>query len=447
MGTFVIKNVSLVNRNSIRLCDVAVKNERIYKIGNHLQFNEQIKEISGEGLYLLPGIIDDQVHFREPGYTHKGNVHSESRAAVAGGITTFMEMPNTNPATLTQSLLQEKYDQAAKTAFCNYSFYMGASNDNYDEVMRTNPENVCGVKIFMGSSTGNMLVDNTRALNRFFSELETLVAVHCEDEQTIKSNFATYFEQYGTNLDATFHHHIRSAEACYLSSSKAVSLAEKYGTRLHILHITTGTELNLFSNSIPLREKRITSEVCVHHLHFNASQYTTLGNLIKCNPAIKEDSQRQQLWKGLKEGYLDVIATDHAPHTWDEKHQPYINAPSGLPLIQHSLLMMLSYFDQGIISLERIVELMCHNPAIAFRIKDRGYIDEGFYADMVLVDLNQSTLVSEENVLYHCGWSPLAGSALSGKVVTTWVNGHAVYDEKTTIHGMGKRLEFEKLRL
>ena len=426
---------------------MAVKDDRIYKIGEGIRIDGKVIEIPGEGLYLLPGIIDDQVHFREPGYTHKGNVHTESRAAVAGGVTTFMEMPNTNPATLTQSLLQEKYNAAARHAFCNYSFYMGASNDNYDEVMRTDSEDVCGVKVFMGSSTGNMLVDNVQTLDTLFSELGTLIAVHCEDEQTVKRNLANYIEQYGENLTASFHPKIRSVDACYLSSSQAVALAKKHNTRLHILHISTGDEISLFDNTTPLYQKHITSEVCVHHLHFDASQYSELGNLIKCNPAIKEASHRLQLWQGLQDGYFDVIATDHAPHTWDEKMQPYIKSPSGLPLVQHGLQMMLSYFAQGKLSLERIVELMCHNPAVAFRIKDRGVIDEGYFADMVLVDMNVNPTVTKDTILYHCGWSPLNGKTLTGKVMTTWVNGHPVYDGHQFIPGKGKRVEFEKFRV
>lgn len=439
----VIKGALLFNRNKSQYADVLIEGGRISKIDAQLNIPGNAEEINGENLWLIPGIIDDQVHFREPGLTHKADIASESRAAIAGGVTSFMEMPNTNPAALTQELLQQKYDKAAQTSYANYSFFMGASNDNYDEVMRTNPKDVCGIKIFMGSSTGNMLVDNHKTLEHLFANVPMLIATHCEDEATIKENLQKFMLQYGEALQPSMHPLIRSVEGCYLSSSFAVELARRYNTRLHILHISTAKELALFDNSLPLSQKRITSEVCVHHLYFSSDDYTGLGNQIKCNPAIKEISNKEALFPALLDDRLDIIATDHAPHTWVEKSQPYLQSPSGLPLVQHSLNIMMEFVQKGMISMERVVEKMCHAPAECFGLKDRGYIDEGLYADMVLIDPTEQWKVSKENVHYKCGWSPLEGKVFTGKVKRTLVNGKEVYNSNGAfLQGEGKRLEF-----
>ena len=394
----------------------------------------------------MPGAIDDQVHFREPGLTHKATIHSESRAAVAGGVTSFMEMPNTNPPALTQQLLEQKYSIAKNSSAANYSFFMGTSNDNYEEVMRTNEKknNVCGVKIFMGSSTGNMLVDNSLILDKVFAGSELLIATHCEEERMIKENFEALKKQKGI-LSAADHPVIRNAEECFESSFKAVQFAKKYNSRLHILHISTEKELQLFSNMIPLKDKRITAEVCVHHLHFTSDDYEKLGNQIKCNPAIKSSNNKDALWKALLDDRLDVIATDHAPHTWEEKNEPYEKAHAGLPLVQHSLLLMLHYVKEGKISLEKVVEKMSHAVAECFQIKDRGYIREGYYADLVLIDMDKSTAVSKQNIEYKCGWSPLEGFTFPATVKNTFVNGHLVYGNGVFDESqLGERLQFNR---
>jgi dihydroorotase len=377
--------------------------------------------------------------------THKADIASESRAAIAGGVTTFMEMPNTKPSCLTQELLQQKYDIAHKTSYANYSFFMGASNDNYDEVMRTDPKNVCGLKIFMGSSTGNMLVDNHATLDHLFSNVPMLIATHCEDEGAIQRQLSTYNYMYGDNLKSFMHPLIRNEEVCYLSSSMAVEMAKKHNTRLHILHISTAKELELFTNSIPLRDKKITSEVCVHHLYFSADDYEKLGNLIKCNPAIKSIENRNALFPALLDDRLDIIATDHAPHTFEEKSLSYPRAPAGLPLVQHSLNIMLDFYQRGMITMEKVVEKMSHAPADCFKIQDRGYLDEGMYADMVLIDPEYKWKVVKENVYYKCGWSPLEGKEFTGRVLQTYVNGIKVFEnEGYFLQGQGQRIVFER---
>jgi dihydroorotase, multifunctional complex type len=428
MQKYLFKNISVVNEGSITVTDVFIEKGRIEKIGKNITVKENVTEINGEGKYLLPGVIDDQVHFREPGLTHKATIYTESKAAVAGGITSFMEMPNTIPNALTEKLLEEKYSIAAKNSLANYSFYMGVSNNNAGDVLQMNARKneICGVKIFMGSSTGNMLVDNEATLNKIFSESELLIATHCENENIIKANYQRFKKEKG-ELSASDHPIIRNEEACYASSSFAVSLAKKYNTRLHILHISTEKELELFTDTIPLKEKKITAEVCVHHLHFTADDYEKLGYLIKCNPAIKSKHNKEALWKGLLDGHLDVIATDHAPHTLAEKQPPYENAHSGLPLVQHSLLLMLEYFKEGKISLEKVAEKMSHAVAECFKIENRGYIREGYFADLVVVDLNENTTVKKENLLYKCGWSPLEGEKFSAVITHTFVNGNCVY--------------------
>jgi dihydroorotase len=447
MQNYLIKNVQVVNEGRITVADVLLKNGRIEKINSQItQKNTDAKEINGEGKYLFPGAIDDQVHFREPGLTHKATVYTESKAAVAGGVTSYMEMPNTVPHALTQHLLEEKYAIAARTSLANYSFYMGVSNDNAEEALKTNNKRkeVCGIKIFMGSSTGNMLVNNPNTLDRIFRESEVLIATHCEDERIIRQNFET-LKASGKQLTAADHPLIRTEEACYQSSLLAVHLAKKYNTRLHILHISTEKELQLFSNMMPLKEKRITAEVCVHHLHFTSDDYATLGNKIKCNPAIKAPHNREALWKALLDDRLDVIATDHAPHTMQEKEEPYEKAHAGLPLVQHPLLLMLYYYRQGKISLEKIAEKMSHAVADCFRVKERGYIREGYFADLVLVDLNRSSKVSKENILYKCGWSPLEGFEFPATITQTFVNGYLVYENGRFDESVkGYRLLFDR---
>lgn len=443
MSVFIIRGANLINRGQSKVADVLIKNQRIEKINDVVNYQGAYVEVNADGLWMLPGIIDDQVHFREPGLTHKASIETESKAAVAGGVTTFMEMPNTKPSALTQELLQDKYNIAAKTSYANYSFFMGASNDNYDEVMRTDPKTVCGVKIFMGSSTGNMLVDDRSVLERLFANVNMLIATHCEDEATINQQFIKFKEKYGSNLKASMHPLIRNEEGCFLSSSMAIELAQRYDTRLHILHISTRDELVLFNNDVPLKDKRITSEVCVHHLYFDADDYDTLGNLIKCNPAIKSKEHKAALFPALLDDRLDIIATDHAPHTWEEKSQSYEFAPSGLPLVQHSLDIMMDFHNKGMISKERVVEKMCHAPAICFDILDRGYLDEGKFADIVLYDPNASYKVTKENIHYKCGWSPLDSKTFKGKVVNTFVNGAEVFSDKGVFNkGLGQRLAF-----
>ena len=447
MQNYLIKNVQVVNEGRIISADVLIKNGRIEKIGELVtQADSNITELNGEGKYLLPGAIDDQVHFREPGLTHKATIYSEAKAAVAGGVTSFMEMPNTIPNALTQELLEDKYAIAAKTSLANYSFFMGTSNANADEVLKANDKKreVCGIKIFMGSSTGNMLVDSPNTLDKIFRESEILIATHCEDERIIKENLERIKGE-KRELTAADHPLIRNEDACYESSLHAIQIAKKYNTRLHILHISTEKELQLFSNMMPLKEKRITAEVCVHHLHFTSNDYARLGNKIKCNPAIKAPHNREGLWQALLDDRLDVIATDHAPHTLDEKEEDYEKAHAGLPLVQHSVLLMLHCHKQGKISLEKVVQKMSHAVADCFQIKERGYIREGYYADLVLVDLNKPTTVSTNNILYKCGWSPFEGFEFPAAITHSFVNGRMVYgngnwDESVT----GMRLQFDR---
>ncbi len=443
MLPILIKNATIVNEGKSLIQDVLVRDGIIERIETNISIQGNYQEINAEGLYLLPGVIDDQVHFREPGLTHKANIGSEARAAVAGGTTSFMEMPNTNPPATTQELLENKYAIAAAGSVANYSFFMGVANNNIEEVLKTNQKKneVCGVKIFMGSSTGDMLVDNYVTLTRIFGDSELLIATHCEDERIIAANKAKY-----PNPDnASYHPLIRDAEACFESSFTAIQLAMKGNSRLHILHISTTKELQLFSNMLPLGEKRITCEVCVHHLHFTADDYAQYGNLIKCNPAIKGPENKAALWEALLDDRLDIIATDHAPHTWEEKMQPYQSAPSGIPLVQHSLLLMLQYVQQGSISIEKVVEKMCHAPAICFQIAKRGFLREGYFADMVLVDMKEKTLVSKQNILYKCGWSPFEGHTFPASVVYTFVNGEIAYHNgKVNDSVRGRRLTFER---
>lgn len=444
MNTYLIKGATLVNEGQQTVTDVLIKNGRIEKTGQRLSAIGA-HEINAEGLYLLPGMIDDQVHFREPGLTHKADIFTESMAAVAGGITSFMEMPNTVPNTLTQELLAEKYGIAAQTSLANYSFYMGASNDNLDEVLKTDPKAVCGIKVFMGSSTGNMLVDNEQTLEHIFSKAPMLVATHCEDEQTIRNNLAGFKAQYGEHLTIAMHPLIRSAEACYKSSSLAVELARRYHTRLHILHISTAKEVSLFENNLPLKDKRITAEACVHHLWFNDTDYAQKGNFIKWNPAVKTAADQAGILQGLLDDHIDVIATDHAPHTLEEKQQPYLQAPSGGPLVQHALPALLEMHLQGKISLEKIVEKTAHNPAICFDIEKRGFIREGYWADLVLVNLHDPFKVTPLNVFYKCGWSPFDGETFRASITHTFVSGNLAYQNgKFTTNEKGKRLHFNR---
>jgi dihydroorotase len=444
MASILIKSATIVNEGKQTQADLFIKDGFIEKIAGSIDVKAD-KEINAEGLHLFPGCIDDQVHFREPGLTHKGNIASESRAAVAGGITSFMEMPNTVPNALTQQLLQDKYDIAAKDSPANYSFFMGASNDNLDEVLRTNAKNVCGVKVFMGSSTGNMLVDNPTTLEHLFAQSPMLIATHCEDEATIKSNLEHYKQLLGENIPVRLHPKIRSAEACYLSSSMAVELAKKHNTRLHILHISTAKETNLFSNNIPLADKRITAEACIHHLWFTDADYETKGNLIKWNPAVKTEADRDEILKAVLDGRIDVIATDHAPHTIEEKAQPYLQAPSGGPLVQHALPAMLELYHHGKITLEQIAEKMAHNVATIFQIEKRGFVREGYWADIALVNLNSPWQVNKSNILYKCGWSPFEGNTFKAKVVSTFVSGSLVYENGNLVSGQsGQRMTFAR---
>ena len=446
MSKILIKNVKVVNEGRSFHADVLLGDQRIMKIDQIIDNKYNAREINGENKCLLPGVIDDQVHFREPGLTHKANIHSESIAAVAGGTTSYMEMPNTKPPALTQELLEEKYTIAANSSPANYSFFMGTSNDNADEVLKTNDKKneICGIKIFMGSSTGNMLVDNHLSLDKIFREAEVLIATHCEDERLIKRNLEAITQQ-KSMLEPSDHPIIRDAEVCFESSLMAVQLAKRNNTRLHILHISTAKELQLFTNLIPLEEKRITSEVCVHHLHFTADDYATLGNKIKCNPAIKSPENRTALWEALLDDRLDIIATDHAPHTIEEKSGDYSHSHAGLPLVQHSLLLMLHYVQEGKISLEKLVEKMSHAPAKCFQIKDRGFIREGYFADLVLTDLNSSTKITKENTLYKCGWSPLEGFTSPATIEKTFVNGYPVYENgKVDASYRGMRLQFKR---
>ncbi|MGS0748244.1 dihydroorotase [Halpernia sp. GG3] len=440
-----IKNATLINENQIYKSDLLIENDVIKEIGTNISEENLDKIIDAEGKYLLPGIIDDQVHFREPGLTWKGDIESESRAAISGGITSFIEQPNTVPNAVTQEILEEKYKIAAKNSYANYSFMMGGTNNNLEELLKTDPRNVAGIKLFLGSSTGNMLVDNPETLEKIFSNIKLLIAVHCEDEATIKVNLEKAKEKYGEEIPVEMHPIIRSAEACYISSSKAIELAKKTGARLHIFHLSTAKEMELFQNNIPLKEKKITAEVCVHHLSFSDKDYLEKGNFIKWNPAIKTQNDQDALWEALLDDRIDVIATDHAPHTLEEKSQKYLQAPSGGPLVQHALNQMLEHYKNKKISLEKLVEKMCHNPAILFRIKQRGFIKEGYKADLVLVDLNQKYTVSKENILAKCGWSPFEGKTFHSKITHTFVNGNLVFENGKIDSGKcGERLLFDR---
>jgi dihydroorotase len=446
MQKYLFKNILVVNEGKIRAQDVLVNQERIERIDDKIEVKGNITEINGEGKHLLPGVIDDQVHFREPGLTHKATIHSESRAAVAGGVTSFMEMPNTIPNALSIALLEEKYEIARQSSLANYSFFMGVSNDNADEALRINKlkKEICGLKIFMGSSTGNMLVDNHSTLNRVFSESEVLIATHCEDERIIRNNYEA-LKNSEVALSAKHHPIIRNDEACFESSLIAIQFAQKHNSRLHILHISTQKELQLFSNMMPLKQKRITAEVCVHHLHFTSDDYERLGYKIKCNPAIKSPDNKDALWEALLDDRLDVIATDHAPHLLSEKEGPYEHAHAGLPLVQHSLALMLYYHSMGKISLEKIVSKMSHAVADCFQVKERGYIREGYFADLVVVDLNRPATISTNNIHYKCGWSPLEGLTMPASVLKTMVSGNLVYENESFNElYMGKRLSFDR---
>lgn len=446
MNRILIKNAKIVNEGSIFDGDVLIENDLIVEVADSISLKtSDCKVIDAEGSYLIPGAIDDQVHFREPGLTHKGDIESESRAAVAGGITSFIEQPNTVPNAVTQEILEDKYQIAAVKSFANYSFMMGATNDNLEEVLKTNPKNVAGIKIFLGSSTGNMLVDNEATLERIFSSTPLLIAVHCEDETTIQNNLAEFKEKYGEDVPVTAHNLIRSAEACYLSSSKAVALAKKTGARLHIFHLSTAKEMELFTNKIPLEDKKITAEVCVHHLWFTDEDYKTKGNFIKWNPAVKTEADRKALWEALNDGRIDVIATDHAPHTKEEKLQSYLKAPSGGPLVQHAVVAMFEAHHQGKISVEKIVEKMCHNPAKIFKIEKRGFIKEGYFADLVIVNPSLPWSVKPENILAKCGWSPFENYTFKSRITHTFVNGEMVYNNfKVKDIRAGKRLLFDR---
>lgn len=446
MKEYLIKNTCIVNEGQKIYADVHVRNGRIEKISQFIQLTHSVIEIDGTDKLLLPGVIDDQVHFREPGLTHKATIYTESKAAVAGGVTSFMEMPNTSPPAFTHELLEQKYEIARNTSLANYSFYMGTSNDNTDEVLKTNERrnDICGVKIFMGSSTGNLLVDNPLMLDKVFAGVEVLIATHCEDERLFTRNFAVLKEKKGT-LSPADHPLVRDEEVCFESSFRAIQFAKKHNSRLHILHITTEKELQLFTNMIPLKDKRITAEVCVHHLHFTADDYAEKGNLIKCNPAIKASHNREALWKALLDDRIDVIATDHAPHTWEEKNEPYEKAHAGLPLIQHPLLLLLHYAKEGRISIEKVVEKMSHAVAECFQIAERGYIREGYFADLVLVDMNQASTVTKENILYKCGWSPLENFTFPASITHTFVSGNLVYGNGRFDESQkGHRLKFNR---
>ena len=446
MNTVLIKNARIVNEGRIFEGDVLIEGEFIKEIAQSISHkSSNCKVIDAEGSYLIPGAIDDQVHFREPGLTHKGDIASESRAAIAGGITSFIEQPNTVPNAITQDLLEEKYRIASEKSYANYSFMMGGTNDNLEEVLKTNPKNVAGIKLFLGSSTGNMLVDNPETLEKIFTNTKMLIAVHCEDETTIKTNLEKYKAEYGDDIPVTLHHLIRSEEACYLSSSKAIELAKKTGARLHIFHLSSAKEMDLFTNKIPLEEKQITAEVCVHHLWFSNEDYATKGNFIKWNPAVKTATDRDALWKALLDDRIDVIATDHAPHTLEEKSRSYLNAPSGGPLVQHAVVAMFEAYHQGKISVEKIVEKMCHNPAKIFKIENRGFIKEGFYADLAIVNPAKPWSVNRDNILYKCGWSPFEGTNFKSRISHTFVNGHLVYENaKVKEIKAGKRLLFNR---
>lgn len=446
MQKYLIKNIQVVNEGEIKTADVLINNDRIEKIEPNISTESAATEINGEGKYLLPGVIDNHVHFREPGLLHKGSIYSESKAAVTGGVTSFMDMPNTIPPTFTQELLEEKFAIAASSSLANFSFYMGTSNENAEEALKTNERKnqVCGIKIFMGSSTGNLLLDNHVTLNKLFSESEMLIATHCEDERIMQENYERLKKE-DRELTAADHPIIKDDNACFESSLFAIQLAKKYNSRLHILHITTAKELQLFSNMLPLAEKRITAETCLNYLHFTSDDYATLGNKIKCNPAIKAPFNRDAIWEAVLDDRLDAISTDHAPHLPEEKEVPYEKAHGGIPFVQHSLCMMLYYVKQGKISLEKVVEKMCHNNAIIYQIKERGFLREGYYADMVIVDMNMPWTVGKENILSRCGWSPLEGFTFPATIEKTFVNGQMVYGNGAWDESVkGKRLLFDR---
>jgi len=446
MSTLLIKNAKIVNEGNILEGDILVENGYIKEISSSISAkSSSVQIIDAEGNYVIPGVIDDQVHFREPGLTHKANIESESKAAIAGGITSYIEMPNTNPQTTTIQALDDKFKTASETSFANYSFMFGGTNDNLDEILKVNPKEVAGLKLFLGSSTGNMLVDNPDVLEKIFSSTDMIISVHCEDEATIQANLEAYKKEYGDNIPIKFHPKIRSEEACYISSSKAIELAKKTGARLHVFHLSTGIETKLFTNKIPLKDKKITAEVCVHHLWFSEEDYNAKGTLIKWNPAVKTSKDRDELWKAFLDGRIDVLATDHAPHTQEEKNQVYTKAPSGGPLVQHALVAMLEAHHKGKISLEKLVEKMCHNPAILFQIEKRGYIKEGYFADLVIVNLNKPWSVNKQNILYKCGWSPFEGTTFKSRVTHTILNGHLVYENsKISEKKHAKRLTFNR---
>ena len=444
MNSTLIRNAFLINEGKIFLADVFIQNGLIAQIGQSLEV--QADDIIDAGQkYLMPGIIDDQVHFREPGLTHKADIYTESKAAVAGGITSFMEMPNTQPQTLTQDLLELKFKKAKEVSLANYSFFIGASNDNLEEVLKTDSKNVGAIKIFMGSSTGNMLVDDKSVLENIFEKSKMLIAVHCEDEAIIQQNTAHYKSIYGEDVPIEIHPKIRSEAACYKSSSMAIELAKKHDTRLHVFHLSTAKEMELFRNDIPLEEKRITAEVCIHHLWFDDSQYADKGTHIKWNPAVKSKADKEAVFQALLDDRIDIIATDHAPHTLEEKNNTYFNAPSGGPLVQHALVAMLEFYHDRKISLEKIVEKMCHSPAICFQVENRGFLRKGYAADLVLFELNNPWTVKKDNILYKCGWSPFEGNTFKSRVSHTWVNGHLVYQNgKFDESQKGQRLTFSR---
>ena len=443
--SFLIKNANIVNENQTFKGDVLIEGELIKKIGTNLVAPENAEIIDANGSYLIPGMIDDQVHFREPGLTHKANIATESKAAIAGGITSFIEMPNTVPQATTQKLLEDKFEIASNTSYANYSFMFGGTNDNLEELLKTDEKNVAGIKLFLGSSTGNMLVDNQEVLEKIFSSTKMLISVHCEDEQTIRENTAKFKEEYGEDIPIKYHPVIRSEEACYLSSSKAIELAKKTGARLHVFHLSTEKETHLFRNDIPLEEKQITAEVCIHHLWFTDADYDKKGTHIKWNPAVKSQKDKDGLWKALLDDRIDVIATDHAPHTLEEKSNVYTKAPSGGPLVQHAVIALFEKVKEGVISVEKVVEKMSHNPAKLFQVENRGFVKEGFYADLVLVNPNDAWTVAKDNVLYKCGWSPFEGTTFSSKITHTFVNGNLMYNNGAFNEEIkGKRLTFNR---
>lgn len=444
MSKILIKNGNVVSDYIINELDILIENDKIVKIGKDISDNNA-KVLDAKGKYVIPGIIDDQVHFREPGLTHKANIYTESKAAVAGGVTSYMEMPNTKPAALSLDLLEDKYNIASRDSLANYSFFMGTSNDNADIALSINPKEVCGIKIFMGSSTGNMLVDNPQTLEKIFCNSDVPVAIHSEDEETIAKNTKLFIEKYGENIPFSAHPDIRDREACEICTIRAVDIAKKCNGRLHVLHISTADELKYFTNFIPLKDKRITSEVCVHHLYFESKDYEEFGSLIKCNPAIKLKSDKDALFEALLDDRLDIIATDHAPHTWQEKQNGYLNAPSGVPLVQHTLNIMLDFYHQGRISLEKIVDKMCHKPAELFQIENRGHIREGYYADLAIVDIDRIWEVNKFNIYYKCAWSPFEGKQLKGYVTDTIISGHHAYSNgRFDESKKGMRLKFDR---